>query len=100
MKTRSTKVRWLAGLLGAGLMLAPLVSAETASKKSAMSEDMRQAIAFQQHKDQADARQARMEKAHPSVTNSNADRSADRDDDQQGKRVKDPEPKQQRQDKR
>ncbi|HYW45858.1 MAG TPA: hypothetical protein VE959_23545 [Bryobacteraceae bacterium] len=58
------KIRLLAGFLCAGMLFAPLMPAATAAKKKpAMSEDMREAIAFERHKDQADARQARIEAA-------------------------------------
>jgi len=59
------KIRLLAGFLFAGMVFAPFLSAASAAekKKPAMSEDMRQAIAFERHKDQADARQARREAA-------------------------------------
>jgi hypothetical protein len=57
-------------------------------------EGMRQAIASERAKDAADARQARSEAKHPSVTNSNANRSADRTDESTPDRVvKDPGPK-------
>ncbi len=86
--------RFLAGLLGAGLLFGTLASAATPKKRQArMSDDMRRAIAFQRAKDRADARQARLEARHPSVTYTNADRSANRSVEQspaQGRRVKDP----------
>ena len=84
----------LAGLLGAGLLLA--------QKQPAMSKDMRDAIAFEHNKDVAAARQARKEAKHPSVTydNANANRSADRStDESQGKPVKDPGPDKSKKDK-
>ena len=91
------KARALIALLGAGLMVAPLTLAQTkrntTEKREAVSADMREAIAFQRSKDIADARQARKEAVHPSVTYSDANRSADRSvDDSQGKPVKDPGP--------
>jgi hypothetical protein len=55
-----------------------------------MSEDMRQAIAFEHYKDLAAARQARKEAKHPSVSYSNADRT---DEESVANRVKDPGPK-------
>jgi hypothetical protein len=59
-------------------------------------EGMRQAIAFERAKDAADARQARLEVKHPSVTYSNANRSADRTDESTTDRiVRDPGPKKQ-----
>ena len=48
---------------------------------------MRQAIAFERHKDMAAARQARKEKTHPSVTNSNANRSVE--EPEKGQKVQD-----------
>ncbi|HLK63093.1 MAG TPA: hypothetical protein VKU19_06615 [Bryobacteraceae bacterium] len=99
------KPRLLVALMGAGLIFVPLAGAQTQTSKPkpsasvkqtepAMSEDMREAIAFQRNKDIADARQARLEAEHPSVTYSEANRSADRStDDQQGTPVKDPGPK-------
>ena len=101
------KRRLLAGLLGAGLMAAPFAFAQDkpqkskhaqtsrddsdADRTSGMSEDMRQAIAFEHYKDVAAARQERKERAHPSVSYTNADRSADQDNG--ANRVKDPGPK-------
>jgi hypothetical protein len=70
----------------AGLLVA--VSLYAAADK-----DMQRAIAWERHKDRAAARQARLEKRHPSVTynnNDTANRSAD--DQQNGKTVKDPGP--------
>jgi hypothetical protein len=70
-----------------------MISAETSQKQSGMSADMREAIAFQRAKDRADARQARMEAKHPSVTYTDANRTADRSmDDSPGRPVKDPGP--------
>jgi hypothetical protein len=88
------KARILAGLMGAGLLLAPIVSAATAKKSAAMSEDMRRAIAWERYKDLAAARQARLEAIHPSATSTDANRSANRsvDESTQGKKVKDPGP--------
>jgi hypothetical protein len=85
--------RLLAGILGAGLLLAPLGIAadKDSNSKKPMDDDMRRAIAFEHYKDLAAARQARKEAKHPSVTYSNADRSGDRDQD--ANRVKDPGPK-------
>jgi hypothetical protein len=85
--------RLLAGVLGAGLLLAPFSVAadKDSNSKKQMDEDMRRAIAFEHYKDVAAARQARKEAKHPSVTYSNADRSSDRDTD--ANRVKDPGPK-------
>jgi hypothetical protein len=89
------KARILAGLIGAGLVFAPMVSAATAKKKpGAMSEDMRRAVAWERYKDLAAARQARLEAVHPSVTYTDANRSADRSAEPptSGKTVKDPGP--------
>lgn len=91
------KARVLIALLGTGLMAAPVALAQTkrdtTEKREATSADMREAIAFQRNKDIADARQARKEAIHPSVTYSDANRSADRSmDDSDGRRVKDPGP--------
>jgi hypothetical protein len=85
------KTRFLAGLIGSGLVFASMVSAAEAKKPPAMSEDMRQAIAFERAKDRADARQARLEKNHPSLSYTDANRNADRSiDESQGRIVKDP----------
>ena len=87
------KARLLTGFLGTALVLAPLVSAASPDKKSSgMSDDMRRAIAFQRAKDRADARQARLEAKHPSVTYNTANREADRQD-LPGTPVKDPGPR-------
>ena len=90
------KARFSVALGGAALLFAPFLAAQTASKgkqEPAMSQDMREAIAFQRNKDIADARQARKEALHPSVTYSDANRSADRStDESQGRPVKDPGP--------
>jgi hypothetical protein len=70
--------RLLAGLIGAGLLVAPIVSAQ--EKESATSQDMRDAIAFQRNKDAADARQARQEASHSNnakYASNSADRSMD-----------------------
>lgn len=84
------KARLLLGLVGATMVFAPIISAETPRKQS---RDIQEAIAFQRAKDRADARQARLEAKHPSVTYSDANRSADRSsDDPQGRPVKDPGP--------
>jgi beta-galactosidase beta subunit len=86
--------------MGAALLYAPMLSAQNAKKEPAMSEDMRQAIAFQHNKDLADARQTRLEAKHPSVTY-DANRSADRsmEDSTEGNKVKDPGPATVRKDK-
>lgn len=88
------KAKILSGLMGACLVFAPIVSAATAKNKPAMSEDMRRAIAWEHYKDLAAARQARLEARHPSVTYTDANRSADRsaEESNPGKIVKDPGP--------
>ena len=59
----------LAGVVGAGLLLAPLGMAEDKEHKSKQgNDDMSRAIAFERYKDMAAARQARREAKHPSVT--------------------------------
>ena len=76
------KIRLLTGVLGGAVIFGPMVSADTAKKattaqkKEVMSQDMREAIAFERHKEEAAARQARIEARHPSVSQSNAVRSA------------------------
>ena len=67
----------------AGLIMA-------ASLLGAADRDMQRAIAWEHHKDQAAARQARLERRHPSVTYdaNRADRSSDQN--MQGRPVKDP----------
>src|SRR5258706_14908446 len=56
----------------------PAKSAVTkATGESNMSPDMQEAIAFQRAKDAADARQARIEAQHPTVTYNSANRSMD-----------------------
>jgi hypothetical protein len=85
----------LAGTMGAFLLLAPLAHGQdqkpspartTQAKGSGMSEDMRQAIAWEHAKDRAAARQERIE-----ARRSRADQSADRimDDKDAGNKVKD-----------
>lgn len=63
-----------------------------ASLLAAADRDMQRAIAWEHHKDQAAARQARLERRHPSVTYdaNRADRSSDQS--MQGRPVKDPGP--------
>ena len=79
----------LAGLVAAAFLSTPLVqAADRAQKRTRTDSDMARAIAFQKQKDAADARQARLEAKHPTVTYSkSADRSADRD--ASGQRVPD-----------
>ncbi len=85
-------IKLLAGILGAGLLLAPFgTAADKEIKAKGTDSDMQRAIAFEHYKDLAAARQARKEARHPSVTYSSADRSSqDRSD---GNRVPDPGPK-------
>jgi hypothetical protein len=63
-----------------------------ASLLGAADRDMQRAIAWERHKDQAAARQARLERRHPSVTHdaNRAERSSDQE--MQGRPVKDPGP--------
>jgi hypothetical protein len=71
------------------------------SDKEQMSADMREAIAFERAKDEADARQARLEARHPSVPVSGAENGANREEKDSTPRkdkVKDPGPDQDRQD--
>lgn len=84
----------IAAMLGTGLLFASLASGQAPRKKTAMSEDMRQAIAFERYKDLAAARQARREAIHPSVTYSNPATGANRSMDESlpGRPVKDPGP--------
>ena len=109
------RTRLFVTVMGAGLALAPVLAAQTsqppkkqpaatapqtkkpaakAESQPAMSEDMREAIAFEHNKDLADERQARLEAKHPSVSYTDANRSADRsvDESTQGRPVKDPGP--------
>ena len=65
----------LAGALGAVLLVSPIAFAQEERSRSKMSEDMRQAIAFQRNKDAADARQARIESGRQG--GSDADRSSE-----------------------
>lgn len=86
------KTRLLAGFMGAGLLLAPLgLTQDKQQKPKKMDDDMSRAIAFERYKDLAAARQAKKEEKHPSVTYTNADRSAERDND--ANRPKNPGPK-------
>jgi hypothetical protein len=88
-----------AGTLGVLLLLSPLTFAQddrkpsptspqknTQAKGSGMSEDMRQAIAWERAKDRAAARQAAIE-ARRSGKTQNADRTVD--DKDAGRKVKD-----------
>ena len=70
----------------AGLLLA-------VSMYAAVDKDMQRAIAWERQKERAAARQARLEKRHPSVTydNNSANRSAD--EPSPANEVKDPGPK-------
>ena len=91
------RTRLFAGIVGACLLLAPLCAADkdqTArnSRNQAQDSDMQRAIAFEHYKDLAAARQARKEAQHPTVFYNNADRSSDREDNNQGRRVKPADP--------
>jgi hypothetical protein len=96
----------LTATLGTVLLLAPLTFAQdkkpsptpaktsktatgSADREAGMSEDMREAIAWERHKEAAAARQARIEAKHPTVTYNNANRS----DEDKGTPVKDAGPK-------
>ena len=85
----------LTGAIGAILLLSPLAYSQdqkpspaksTEAKSSGMSEDMRQAIAWEHAKDRAAARQASIE-----ARRSHTDQSADRvvEDKDTGRKVKD-----------
>ena len=89
----------LAGTLGAAMLFAPLTFAQddrkpsptspnktTEAKRSGMSDDMREAIAWERAKDRAAARQARIE-GRRSGRDENADRVMD--DKDPGRKVKD-----------
>jgi Ni/Co efflux regulator RcnB len=77
-----------AGFIGIALTLAPLASAQDSQSKQDSDDDMRRAIQFERAKDRADARQERLERRHPTVSNSDADRRID--DPNGGNRVPDP----------
>ena len=79
----------LAGALGLGLWCGPaLLLAQSQNKtqsqpqRQQMSQDMREAIAFEHAKDVADARQARMEARHPSVPVPGDEHSANRSEEE------------------
>ncbi|HTS29525.1 MAG TPA: hypothetical protein VMH81_26830 [Bryobacteraceae bacterium] len=89
--------------MSAGLVLAPMASAQSPQKKATPRQEseaapsqvpvpqtMAQAIAWEKFKDEAAARQARLEAKHPSVAYSDANRSAE---EPQGRPVKDPGPR-------
>ena len=91
----------LTGVIGVALALSPLSFAqqpESNQQKTAQhrgeSDGVQQAIAYQRAKDRADARQAKLEKRHPSVDYSNADRRMD--DSNDGHHAPDPGPAQQK----
>jgi hypothetical protein len=104
----SMTAKILTATLGTVLLLAPLTFAQdkqdkkpspttaktskstgSADREAGMSQDMRDAIAWERHKDAAAARQARIEAKHPSVTYNNANRTAE----DTGSTAKDPGPK-------
>jgi hypothetical protein len=88
------KPRLLTGIIGAAILLSPLTFAQedrkpspttsrsqsAKAKDSGMSEDMREAIAWEHAKDSAAARQARIEARR----SGSAERSADRVKDDKG----------------
>lgn len=90
----------LTGILGIGLWFGPALLAQNQNqarsqpRKQQMSEDMREAIAFEHNKDVADARQARMEARHPSVPVPGPNHSANRAEEQStyGRKVNPPGP--------
>ena len=63
-----------------------------ASLCGAVDRDMQRAIAWERHKDQAAARQARKEARHPSVTYSNNSANRAAQDEPEGRKVIDPGP--------
>jgi hypothetical protein len=83
--------RILAITLGTVLLIAPAFAQDnkpspskpakstetTADRESRMSPDMREAIAWERHKEAAAARQARIEAKHPTVTYNTANRSSE-----------------------
>jgi len=91
--------KFLIGIVTAGFLLSPFgCAADRPQKKDQSSDEMAQAIAFERHKDAAAARQARIEAKHPTVTysNSEAERSADRDASKDSKSGEDREKQEQR----
>jgi hypothetical protein len=91
------KINFLAGVLGAALILSPLGHAQQQQNGEAKvtrpqtdSDGVQKAIAFQRAKDRADERQARLEQRHPSVNFSDANRSMD--DSNAGHHLSDPGP--------
>jgi hypothetical protein len=90
----------LTGVIGAALVLSPLGFAQNSQQKAAQpqrEDGVQQAIAFQRAKDRADARQAQLEKRHPSVDYSNADRRME--DSNDGRHTPDSGPAQPKKDK-
>ena len=74
------KINLLAGVAGVGLLFVSLAAAaDDKAHSQPESDDVQRAIAFQHQKDQADARQERLERKHPSVSYDKADRSDDKD---------------------
>ena len=65
------------GLIGALLCVLPS-AAQTPKKQPSMSEDMRQAIAFERAKDRAAERQARIEARQSEANRSAAERKTDK----------------------
>lgn len=66
-----------AGLIGLALALAPAALAQDRQTNKNMDADMQRAIQFERNKDAADARQAEIEKKHPTVAEPGADRSVE-----------------------
>ncbi|HWC98655.1 MAG TPA: hypothetical protein VG456_17970 [Candidatus Sulfopaludibacter sp.] len=86
------KMRLFTGVVGAAMLLAPLIAADSPKAKSdthnqRQDSDMQRAIAFEHYKDLAAARQARREEKHPSVSYNNADRSVDQADPGPGRQL-------------
>jgi len=83
--------RFLAGVMGASVLVTPLTFGQ-AKKHPTMSPDMREAIAFERHKEQAAAAQARKEARHPSVVSSDHTANRSAEESEPGRPVKDPGP--------
>jgi hypothetical protein len=99
----SMKIRLLVGLLGAGICLGPMALADHVHRRRrTMTSDMRRAIEFERAKARADARQARLEARHPSVSYSSnsANRTDESESSQRGRTVHDPGERQYGRDKR
>ena len=79
---------FVGSILLASVGLADDQAAQKTKQKQPMSDDMRKAIAFERAKDRADARQAALEKKHPTVFYNQAERS-EQDNSTGGNRVPD-----------